>query len=556
MPKIGSSSTSQVIVGPYWQTRDKRTVKLYLGDVIGQLRQLASESVQMVITSPPYWGLRDYGTGEWVGGLKNCDHINPIKPSSTYKTRDDLRDEFAANQFGVQYKLICGKCGAKRLDDQIGRERTPQEFVRKMVEVFREVRRVLRDDGIVWLNLGDSYGGSGPMAGNKGGSNRPNGVVDNHRVFQRDSDSNLKSGNLVGIPWRVALALQEDGWILRSDIPWVKRSPMPESVKNRPAKSLEYVFMLVKKMGYFYDEIAVRKEATPTETIVRGKTGSAGQAAGKGIKPTGNGKPGSDNRTGETRNFWQADLWFESVDTPHGLTRLEGEIVGIDATSQGYPGAHFATYPVGLVEPCIRAGTSAYGACADCGAPYKRVTEREQLKRERPNEYVKRTGEEGTGNSCANTVAGVNVKTVGWEPTCECHGKFVTRKGAVLGYGSYHAHEQDGVAYGLRQDGNGPASNPGMPTKEFERTIREYVSEIPLDEHPVSPCVVLDPFIGAGTTCVVAIDLGRDSIGIDLSKKYLDENAIPRIKGALLGRPNLAHLAGHETKKVSIGKSI
>lgn len=148
-------------------------------------------------------------------------------------------------------------------------------------------------------------------------------------------------------------------------------------------------------------------------------------------------------------------------------------------SSQGYPGAHFATFSPKLIEPCVLAGTSARGCCAKCGAPWRRVTEERKLTRDRPNEYVKRTGAAGTGNRCANTVAGVEVETVGWEPACGC--------------------------------GAG-----------------------------VVPCTVCDPFVGSGTTVAVAVGLGRRGWGVDLSERYLRLNAVPRVEGALLRRPALA----------------
>lgn len=162
--------------------------------------------------------------------------------------------------------------------------------------------------------------------------------------------------------------------------------------------------------------------------------------------------------------------FFQSVDVDN-----RGDVLRI--ASSGYPGAHFATYPPRLIEPMIKAGTSEKGCCVKCGAPWKRLTKKEKLKRERPNDYVKRTGEEGTGNSCANSVAGVSVETLGWEPTCKCG---------------------------------------------IDRT---------------QPCIVLDPFTGSGTTAATSIQLGRRSWGIELSETYLRENAIPRILKAMESRP-------------------
>lgn len=509
MPKIAPLAQG---VKPYWTTSDGNTVCLYLGNVTDVLAQLPEKSVQCCVTSPPYWGLRDYGTGTWEGGDPACDHVKGFSRGVAATGAKGTTLNSPGQPALVYFKVSCEKCGAVRIDQQIGSEPSPdcgthgqaqcgKCFVCSMVAVFRGVRRVLRDDGVLWLNLGDTYAsgevGRHDQLQNEGLASGRAGVVSKAgqgTECKKSHKSGLPSGNLVGIPWRVALALQADGWVLRSDMPWIKRSPMPESVKNRPAKALEYVFLFSKKMGYFYDGEAIKKVATPGERVTTAKSGSSGQAAGKGVKPSGNGIPGSVMKTGDRRNFWQADLWFESVDAPHGLTRVGEEIVGVDVTSQGYEGSHFATFPPKLIEPMIKAGTSEKGCCAKCGAPWRRVTEETKLKRERPNDYVKRSGGEGTGNSCANSVAGVDVKTLGWETTCGC--------GA-----------------------------------------------------PVIPCTVLDPFIGSGTTCCVSLGLGRRSWGIDLSEVYLKNNAIPRVEGCLVNRPSLSHLAGKQVKPLNIGKA-
>ncbi len=137
-------------IKPFWSTLDGKTVRLYQGDVIAVLKRLPSQSVHMVVTSPPYWGLRDYGTAEWEGGNKNCDHLE------TNDKRKKVKQITNTGTNQLTYKHKCKKCGAKRIDQQIGSEKTPEEFVAKMVEVFREVKRVLRDDGTLWLNLGST----------------------------------------------------------------------------------------------------------------------------------------------------------------------------------------------------------------------------------------------------------------------------------------------------------------------------------------------------------------------------------------------------------------
>jgi DNA modification methylase len=272
---------------------------VYHGDCFDLLQRLPDGSVQCCITSPPYWGLRDYG----VAG-------------------------------------------------QLGLEPTPEGYVAKMVEVFREVRRVLRDDGTLWLNLGDSYWtakgascGVDPKQGARRGWARPQ---------DRPAPDGLKGKDLIGIPWRVAFALQADGWYLRSDIPWVKRSAMPESVTDRPAKSLEYVFLLSKSERYHFDKDAIKKPAA-----------YAGKPRGGSKNRYEQNAAGMDNREYETRNFRNGDLWFESVTTPHGLVMLGEEIVGIDVNPAAFKGAHFATFPPLLVRPFVRAGCPDGGIVLD-----------------------------------------------------------------------------------------------------------------------------------------------------------------------------------------------
>lgn len=379
-------------------------------------------------------------------------------------------------------------------------------FVCSMVGVFRAVRRVLRDDGTLWLNLGDSYSGgsrgaSGPPGSSKQESNR--GTV-GHRSRPKND---LPGGNLVGVPWRVALALQADGWVLRCDMPWVKRSSMPESTKNRPAKALEYWFMLTKGMDYYFDMNAVRK---PFADERNGQPGAFSQnkipaqpTDGEPMRTRSTSLAPSENLSG--RNFRNADLWFQSVETPHGLVGLGDELVGLDVTARGYEGAHFACYPEKLIEPLVLASTSERGACPECGTPWQRQVEEIKLTRERPNDYVKRTGAVGTGNSCANTVAGVEVKTIGWQPGCECVGRVE-----------------------LGEDGDTEHHTPYAPV----------------------PCVVLDPFIGSGTTCLVAAENGRHGWGVDLSREYLLTCAVPRITSGLMARPGMAGLVARPVKAV------
>lgn len=416
---------------------------IHVGDCLDVLRAMPDESIHCCVTSPPYWGLRDYGTAEWKGGSEECDHKPKHRKSDGTEAKSSTlsggKATIAAQEIGVSaYKDICGKCGAKRIDRQIGLEESPELFVAKMVEVFSEVRRVLRKDGTCWVNLGDSYNGSGPS----GGPGKQYSNVGSQGTTAKNV-SNLKPKDLCGIPWRVAFALQADGWWLRQDIIWHKSNPMPESVTDRCTKAHEYIFLLTKSAKYFYDAEAVKEEA---ESDHPAGNKSHKYADSLGIVPGGG-----------------------SMGTAGGLIKLAGvEFVSRNkrsvwtVASHPFPEAHFATFPPKLIEPCILAGTSEEGCCPKCLAPWRRIVEKTKLTRERPNEYVKRTGEEGTGNSCANTVAGVDVSTVGWEPTCKC------------------------------------------------------------DAGQAIPCTVLDPFNGAGTTGLVSVQYGRNYIGIELNPEYAE----------------------------------
>ena len=357
------------------------------GDCRDVLATLPDASVHMVCTSPPYWGLRDYGTASWDGGDPACDHRIPATGSTQNKGNN--------NREGKPFADRCGKCGAVRVDRQLGLEATPEEYVANMVAVFREVRRVLRDDGTLWLNLGDSYASGTlgrnddetmprPKGGHRVGTSSPG------RQGTRKLPESLKPKDLVGIPWRVAFALQADGWYLRSDIIWAKPNPMPESVTDRPTKSHEMVFLLSKSPRYFYDAAAVRephtshperigKEATPRGTYL-----SDGRALGRQQQSERMPEGGRNRRT----------VWT--------------------VATQPYPGAHFAVMPEALVEPCVLAGTSERGVCPECGAPWERVVEREVVAVSK--------SPRSTGNRDRNDAESQRVQratqTTGWRATC------------------------------------------------------------------------------------------------------------------------------------------
>lgn len=216
------------------------------GDARTVLETLPAESVNCVVTSPPYWGLRDYGTARWDGGDPACSHTSVRREGGN---NDSFAESKQATSGGSSRDRVggdCRLCGARRIDSQIGLESSPDAYVSALVEVFRCVRRVLRDDGVVWLNLGDSYMGGG---GGNYGSGLSVGQGPKHTDFTSGKQRRVigfKAKDLVGVPWRVAFALQADGWVIRSDVVWSKANPMPESVTDRPTKSHEMVFLLSK----------------------------------------------------------------------------------------------------------------------------------------------------------------------------------------------------------------------------------------------------------------------------------------------------------------------
>jgi DNA modification methylase len=401
------------------------------GNCIETLKTLPAGSVQTCVTSPPYWGLRDYGTAKWEGGDPACDHLRPRLGGNGDKSpingKGSARDESVGLQ---QYKGTCSKCGAVRVDEQIGMEETPEEFVNHLVLVFREVWRVLKDDGTLWLNLGDSYAGSG---GAGGWSKDRNGAVEN----ANKKVAGLKSKDLVGIPWMVAFALRADGWYLRSDIIWNKPNPMPESVTDRPTKSHEYIFLLSKSGKYFYDAEAVR-EPVSEKTIERwGGLPERKNASLQGLRAgsvVGESVMGVNKNGRNKRTVWTV-------------------------TPKPYRGAHFATFPPDLIEPCILAGTSEKGECPECGKAWVRSVEKTPPGRHESENQTVGSGR-GAGGDQSKHAAPSVVRFVGWEPQCSC--------GA----------------------------------------------------DPV-PQTVLDPFNGSGTTGAVSLKHGRGYIGCELNPEYI-----------------------------------
>ena len=245
--------------------------KILQGNCIDVLKTLPDQSVNMCVTSPPYYGLRDYGTGKWEGGNPDCPHRRLSKFSENTIT-GHAQEELVGNVSDAIYKTVCPLCGAVRVDEQIGLEETPEEYIQKLVEVFHEIKRVLTDDGTLWVNIGDSYNGSGkgrsasgevyPDAFNtKQGTNK--GSVEG--ILIKNKIESCKPKDLIGIPWMLAFALRDDGWYLRQDIIWHKPNPMPEPIKDRCVKAHEYVFLLSKNNRYFFDYEAIQEKSVTSE---------------------------------------------------------------------------------------------------------------------------------------------------------------------------------------------------------------------------------------------------------------------------------------------------
>ena len=441
---------------PYWSS-EQHGLTIYLGDCLDVLAALPERLAQTCVTSPPYWGLRDYGTAEWEGGDPECGHKQGRNGAGRADGKIDERGQRNRDGVGALISGICAKCGAVRVDRQLGLERTPEEYVARMVEVFRGVRRVLREDGTVWGNWGDSYS-------TQGGSNaNPNRQINTGQRQQVDAGAipdrtrngvpGLKPKDLVGIPWRVAFALQADGWWLRSDIIWAKTNPMPESVTDRPTSAHEHVFLLAKAQRYFYDQEAVRE---PLSTPLHAPGNRTCDAM----------KAGPMDRGGASQ--WdrdQSQVWGN----PSGRNLRNVWQVN----TQPFPQAHFATFPPKLIEPCIRAGSAAR-ACSQCGRPWERVVERvtqsasvagPKTQEKRAQGLVTAFSGYADGSTCPN------IRTLGFRPACAC------------------------------------------------------------DADPI-PSIVIDPFLGSGTSLLVAYQEGRRGIGIELNERYA-EMAAKRLEEAM-----------------------
>ena len=314
------------------------------GDCRETMRKWASEGfkAQTCVTSPPYYGLRDYGTAKWEGGNSDCDHtgakVNPLKVGGF--TGERLRKEGGSeNEKYLSYKKLCPDCNAVRVDSQIGLEETPEEYIKAMVEVFRCVWDVLEDDGTLWVNIGDSYCNSNGFARASPEYQREgrNNMPANDRKLDKLHATGLKTKDLIGIPWMLAFALRADGWYLRQDIIWSKPNPMPESVQDRCTKAHEYIFLLSKSHKYHFDHVAI-KDPVKDDWGTRDRSNGKYHNEGTGLQP----------HSGLEKSYEMANK--RSVWT---------------VNTKPYSGAHFAVFPTELIEPCILAGAPVGGIVLD-----------------------------------------------------------------------------------------------------------------------------------------------------------------------------------------------
>ncbi len=375
---------------------------IIVGDALETLRGLPDAVADCCITSPPYYGLRDYGSGSWEGGDPECDHrVGRFESPCSEKQRSNT------GSAGHQARATCPKCGARRVDEQIGLEETPDAYIARLVSVFREVFRVLKPGRCCFLNLGDSYcnagsrnQGTGLNGERRGGVSDTDGTWEDSRATYGDRRHALrahgiKHKDLMLIPARVALALQADGWWVRNACVWHKPNGMPSSVRDRFSNKHESVFLLSNAKTYWFDLDAVREPFSESGGgwQSRAKAGRTIHGDGQAAQAPGMGGVGGNAESGAN----PGDVWT--------------------IPTQPYAEAHYAVFPEALVERCLLAGCPSR-VCPACGAAWERVTEDEQVgRRRKPDE----PWNAGTGLPPHRGYRGTRkTTTLGHRPTCDC----------------------------------------------------------------------------------------------------------------------------------------
>ncbi len=380
---------------------------------------IVDRSVHCVVTSPPYWGLRSYQGAQSVNW-----------PEVVYSPMPGLQE--------ITIDAMIAP---------LGLEKSVDAFIGHLILIFREVWRTLRDDGVIWANMGDCYAYDSKWGGASGGKNYTSA---GGGISRQRKNSGIRDKSLVGQPWRLAFALEADGWILRRDVIWHKRNPTPESCDDRPTNAHEYVFLLAKDPDYFYDKVAIMEPSLTNDPRHPYLSRGAKDFDGRPEEQWHGGKVRED---GDFSMRNRRDVW--SIST------------------EGYRGAHYATFPRELVSPCVLAGTSARGVCPICGAPWTRVTKKNFSIQDDVSADRAHHGADGqkaldeTSNWEGFPRGVTNVATLGWRPTCD--------------------HGADPV-----------------------------------------PAVVMDPFCGSGTVGMVCRETGRKFVGLDISFPYLRDQARAR----------------------------
>jgi len=466
-------------------------IKILSGHVLDRIKDIPDNSIQCVVTSIPYFGLMSYGTEPQIwGGDKECSHewIETNRKDMS-GGQSDKQDSNREPRFESSSNSFCSKCGAWY--GHLGLEPNIEMFADHVVNIFSEVKRVLHNSGVVYLNVGDSYSGSGGPGSQYDSKNPGYG-----KTFEKFDNPNRKivnipAKNLLLVPFRLAIALQEDGWIIRSIINWTKPNPMPESVTDRPSNDFEYIFMMVKSPKYFWDKENVRnnyKYDGRAKTSVEGKHCSIQHRSGERWPNSG-----ANLKTTWTIPTEPLSCAVCSVCGKYWHRKPPNEHCG-----QAVIG-HFAAYPTKLVENCLKSGASEKGCCPICFSPWERILKPSE-------EYAKLLGKDiinkkdhdkedilnkGMSQKKTNPHVSAEYNTVGWQPTCKC-------------------------------------VSTGTPDFIGDTDKHEVTMSYP---EPI-PCTVLDTFFGSGTTGLVAAKLGMNCIGIELNPNYV-KMAVGRLKREL-----------------------